>query len=194
MNILNYFTAQTFGWILLGGLLVLGLLACLRLLGELRGGQKSFQVRHLAMEKRIRQTESETEEFNKTMHNTEQLHILSLALQEALLVCKGGRAFMTEQEDCLCLHIENSQYYVIFKENKHVLRSTRKTLHGQGHFLVYDNELLQDPPLKVFYDLKELELYLLQKMHGEQKQILPPALRKQQWLAQSGETLRKRGE
>ncbi len=182
MDVIKYLTAPTFGTILLAGLLLLGLVACLRLFRDLRGGQKSFQVRHAAMANRIRQTESETEEFNKRIHNTEQMHIFSLALHEALLVCTKENTFMTEQGDCVCLRIEDCAYYITFKENKHSLRSTRRTLHGQGHFIVYDNELLQDPPLKVFYDLKELELYLLQKLNAESTKQFPPALRKSHGL------------
>ncbi len=139
----NFFTLPTIIYAVLGIPALLGFVILVRLS---RQGRSNFTERHKAMDLRIQQTTSEMEELNKTMLQSEQLHIVATALREAIQIqtLQAQRratnppvASVEEYKDAVILHLEKHIFLVEYKEKKQFLRSTGKIVYGQGHFEVY---------------------------------------------------------
>ncbi len=180
----NFFTLNTLAYALIGIPAFLGFAVLVRLNKQ---GRSSFQERHAAMDSRIQQTTAEVSELNKTMHREEQLHIIATALREALLLHPVPQAQVIEHADHVILQLTKQCFILYYREKKHTLRSTHKTVYGQGYFEVFgplnlgDTTSLQEQMAsqtgRPFYGLLELELYLTQRMKVMDTRKLPPALR-----------------
>ncbi len=190
----HFLTINTLVYALLGIPALVGFVVMMRMM---RKGRSNFTERHKAMDQRILQTSTEVDELNKTLQEGEQLHIIAAALREATRLHPQAELIeIDEQEHFVRLALEKQTFFILYKEKKHNMRSTGKTVYGQGHFEVQGPlPLSQTEPLltqekdraphkapwaqgKIFYSLMELELYLTQKFHVPQAHNLPPALRK----------------
>ncbi len=211
--LLPYLTVTNVVYAVLGIPALVGFAVLLRLS---RKERLSFSQRHNVMDARIKQTAHDVEELNKTMQREEQLHIVATALREAISLPhhlqnihasqSTAMASVEESAQRVTLSLEKYYFYIEYKENKKSLRSTGKTVYGQGHFEVFgplekehaqkeyaqteraqyeDREKNNEEntaekalkPVRVFHNLLELELYLTQKIHQPQGRKLPPALR-----------------
>ncbi len=185
----NFLTLNTLAYALIGIPAFVGFGVFVRLS---RKGRSSFDQRHEAMDQRIHQTSVEMDELNKTMRKEEQLHIIAAALREALLLHPSPQSFVEEHKDAVYLHLEKYFFHVEYKEKIQTLRSSQKTVYGQGYFEVFgpfprekephlhsqeDNNTEKNTRGKIFYSLLELELYLTQKIRRTDFMKLPPALR-----------------
>ncbi len=196
----NFFTLPMLVYAILGIPALLGFVILVRLS---RQGRTNFVERHKAMDLRIQQTACETEELNKTILRTEQLHIVATALREAVSLqrqrmdCPLIPFSVEEQDNAVFFHLEKHTLIIQYKEKKQFLHSTGKTVYGQGYFEVFgpffkehsygnmreeENKNLSScfPPKgdgKIFYSLLELEQYLTKNMQSRTNHLLPPTLR-----------------
>ncbi len=192
----DLFSLTTLAYALMGIPALFGFAVMVRLA---RQGRSSFSQRHKAMDQRILQTATEMDELNKIMQEGEQLHIVAAALREALLLHpQPEHISVEEKEHYVALFLERQAFFVLYREKKHMMRSTGKTVHGHGYFEVQGPVPLPAPsePLgeghkiepepqktgKSFHSLWELEVYLSEKIQRPHTRSLPPALRKKSTL------------
>ncbi len=148
--------------IVLGFVGILGIVGFVAASRAMRKGRQSYDERHEAMDERIKQTAQSIRDDNNSMHGYEQLHIVALALRDALQQ-KGHFAqdIIVEHADHLSLHLSKGIFTVHYKAKLTTLHSTNKTVYGQGLWEVYqDGNIIQS-----FVKLVQLERYLLWQLH-----------------------------
>ncbi len=138
---------------------IVGFVAASRVM---RKGRQSYDTRHEAMDARIKETSQSIRDVNNAMQGREQLHIVAMALRDALEQ-KGHMAqeIVTEHTDHLSLNLNQNTITIYYKSKSSTLHSTKKTVYGQGLWEVHiDGNTSQS-----FVKLVQLERFLLSQLH-----------------------------
>ncbi len=140
---------------------IVGFVASIRLM---RQGTQSFETRHEAIDARIKETAQSMRDKNNAMQSFEQLHIVAVALKDALnLKGYNGNDIITEHEHHISLKLAQSTVNVFYLAKSSTLRSSKRLVHGQGTWEVRQD----DVTIETFSNIMQLEKYLLTRLREE---------------------------
>ncbi len=135
----------------------LGILAFVMIMRIVRKGRETFDQRHRKMEARIRDTEHETQESNKSILGGEQLHIVAAAIREEIDLAHNADIMSVEEHaDHVALLLPTGTVHISYAENMRTLRSTHQRLRGFGHWQLRH----KDGQEQAFSDLMELTRHI----------------------------------
>ncbi len=151
--ILNLLDFENIALVVVG---IIGIVAFMMIMRIMRKGRLSYDSRHEAIDNRIKETAQNIRENNNAMQSHEQLHIIAAALKDALEL-KGHNAqeLITEYTDHIEIALPAGLISVHYMQKAKTLRSTKKTIYGQGLW-----EVTQAGNTQTFNGLIQLERHL----------------------------------